>query len=86
MWLPRRGICREAQPYGALSERADICGEFPAFDLSVLSELQREVITMRYCADLSWSEIARLLDSSRQLVRYHHDRALFALSQQYGEG
>ena len=52
---------------------------FPHFDLSVLTEQQREVVEMRYERGLSFGSIADLLSIAKGTVQSHHRRAMAKL-------
>lgn len=52
---------------------------FPHFDLSLLTERQREVIEMHYASGLSFRAIAQVLGLHHTTVYEHHEAAIARL-------
>jgi RNA polymerase sigma-70 factor (ECF subfamily) len=53
--------------------------------LSVLSEIEKEVITLRFYAERSYGEIAEILDKREDAIRQHVARALRKMRSHLGE-
>ena len=68
---------RDSSPSAAAEASAD--GEIVRAALAELPEPQREVVTLRYLQDLSYSEIAKQVGRSNDAVRQLHQRGLARL-------
>ena len=71
---------RDSSPSAAAEASAD--AEIVRAALAELPEAQREVVTLRYLQDMSYSEIAKQVGRSNDAVRQLHQRGMARLKRQ----